>query len=219
MQPAVSHDSITKAILRSQHCQRNWDLSRQIPDDDLQVLITAATQCPSKQNLAFYGVHFITNRQLIQEIHGYTEGFTISQEPRVTTTNTQTLANLLIVFENKYHVNPVTESRNDETHALLQGRALSPTQSWSLERDAQMAIGIAAGYLNLTASLLGYSTGCCACFDSSAVKHAMAVDGDVALLMGVGFKDESRNRRVHQLDSSFVFPTLAKQDIPVNIMH
>ena len=29
-----ARDTITKAIQRSQHCQRNWDLDRQIPDED-----------------------------------------------------------------------------------------------------------------------------------------------------------------------------------------
>ena len=29
--------------------------------------------------------------------------------------------------------------------------------------DAHVAIGIAAGYVNLTASLLGLETGCCSC--------------------------------------------------------
>ena len=58
---------ISKAIIRSQHCQRNWDLSKSIPKEDLDLLVTAATECPSKQNVAFYKAYFITNRQIISQ--------------------------------------------------------------------------------------------------------------------------------------------------------
>jgi len=45
---------IVKAIHRSQHTQRNYDLSKSIPIEDIKTIITSATQCPSKQNVAFY---------------------------------------------------------------------------------------------------------------------------------------------------------------------
>jgi hypothetical protein len=31
-----AHQEITKAIIKSQHCQRNWDLSREIPEEDFR---------------------------------------------------------------------------------------------------------------------------------------------------------------------------------------
>ena len=108
---AIAHNEVKKAILRSQHCQRNWDLTKQIPEADLDVLINAVTQCPSKQNIAFYKIHFVTNRSHIEKIHDATDGFTISYEPLKTTTNTQVLANLLVVFEE-------TELKLDENSAI-----------------------------------------------------------------------------------------------------
>ena len=57
--------NIIKAIHASQHTQRNYDLERKIPIEDIKTLITAATQCPSKQNLAFYDLHVIVNRNVI----------------------------------------------------------------------------------------------------------------------------------------------------------
>ena len=54
---------IEKAVHKSQHCQRNWDLSRSIPEEDLQVIETAITACPSKQNYIFYyPSSYITNK-------------------------------------------------------------------------------------------------------------------------------------------------------------
>ena len=62
-------DQIKKAVIKSQHCQRNWDLSKSMPKEDLDVLVFAATNCPSKQNVSFYKVHVITNRDVIEKIH------------------------------------------------------------------------------------------------------------------------------------------------------
>ena len=61
-----------KAIHRSQHVQRNFDLSKRIPEQDISTIVTAATQSPSKQNVAFFKVHAITNRDVIEEIYEIT---------------------------------------------------------------------------------------------------------------------------------------------------
>jgi nitroreductase len=209
----VTHNDIKKAIIRSQHCQRNWDLSKEIPQEDLDLLMTAATQCPSKQNVAYYKAHFITNRDLIETIHGQTDGFTVSSTK--TTTNTQVLANLLIVLEKYTDVE--TYYRNDQWKEVKDGSADHITTNL-IERDRNMAVGVAAGYLNVTASLLGYSTGCCACFNVAGIKQILNLENDPVLLMGIGFKDENLNRRIHHNDHSFTFPTKPKQTIPVNIL-
>ena len=53
------HKMIEKAVHKSQHCQRNWDLTKEVPERDLQVMETAVTQCPSKQNYAYYKPYII----------------------------------------------------------------------------------------------------------------------------------------------------------------
>jgi len=80
-----------------------------------------------------------------------------------------------------------------------------------------MAIGIAAGYANLVSSMLHYGTGCCACFDASEVATIVGAKNPIKLLMGIGFKDESRPRREHHSKPEFVFPTKSKQEIQVNL--
>lgn len=209
--------NIEKAIHRSQHTQRNWDLSKEIPEDDLDLIITSVTQCPSKQNVAHYKVHAITNRDIIESIHNHTRGFATSYTPYTAETNSQVLANLLLVFE-EISVNTSGDKvavRNDETYMMSKGE-LTPQAEALLLRDRHMAIGIAAGYANVVSALLGYGTGCCACFDPAPIKEILGLDNEILLMMGIGYKDPNLNRRVHHTNHAFTFPTKAKQEIAVS---
>jgi len=213
MELIMDHSSITKAIIKSQHCQRNWDLSKEIPEGDIKLLATAATECPSKQNIAFYKLHFITDRTIIENIHNQTSGFVVNIFPTHTDyiTNSQTLANLLIVFE-KYSdlSDKYDQTRNDQTRNISKG-----LDDHTHTRDRLLSVGVAAGYINLTASLLGYSTGCCSCMNEVAVRKILDAEDEILLLMGVGFKDQARNRRMHH-NEDYMFPTKSKQPIPVS---
>lgn len=209
----MDQSTITKAIIKSQHCQRNWDLSREIPEDDIKTLVTAATNCPSKQNIAFYKLHFITDRNLIEQIHEQTNGFVVKLSPTHNeyTTNPQTLANLLIVFEKYTNLSDkYDQNRNDQTRNITKG-----IKDPSHDRDRLLSVGVAAGYVNLTANLLGYSTGCCSCMNEKAVREILKADDEILLLMGVGYKDPTKNRRIHQKED-YMFPTKPKQEIPVS---
>lgn len=199
----LTHSDIKKAIIRGQHCQRNWDLEKEIPEADLDLLITAVTQCPSKQNSAFYNVYAITDRNVIEQIHSHTSGFYLIDDKK-TVTNSQTLANVLFVFtDNTKHSTyiPKKEQYGDTPRSVL--------------RDLHMATGIASGFLNLTSNILGYSTGCCACFDGDAIKKVLNTEDDIVLMMGVGHKNKTVNRRVHHADDSVTFPSIAKEEIKV----
>jgi len=213
----MDHVEIKKAIIKSQHCQRNWDLNQEIPEDDLGLIIHAATQCPSKQNVAFYRAHFLQDRELIEQVHELTRHK--SRHPLYQTeTNSQIMANLVIVFEENNFIPSLKTDiyRNEETQAINNNQATTG-QYDVLTRDKHMAVGIAAGYVNLTASILGYSTGCCACFDDHGIREVLGLDGEVLLLMGVGFKDHTRNRRLHHTLPNFVFSTKVKQPIQYTI--
>lgn len=207
-------EDMKKVIHKSQHCQRNWDLSKEIPQEDLDTMLEAVTQCPSKQNKAFYKVHFITNRDVIEKVHEKTVGFgnylvinenTAKFQPQ---TNSQVLANLLVVFE-KYSEDKVQQHPNPE---------LQFDTEYATEKDTNTAVGIAAGYLNLTGSLLGYSTGCCGCFKEDEMKEVLGLDNEPLLLMGIGHPDPTQSRRIHHNDPSFKFPTIKKSPIPVEVV-
>jgi len=221
MQLEITNDEITKAVIKSQHCQRNWDLSNEIPSEDLAVLVDCVTQCPSKQNIAFYKAHFITNRETIQAIYDHTDGFTVNYDPYETTKNTQCLANLLVVFEKHDYTQNLSDGdipRNREANQIIQDGAPTQLTMNIMEHDRQVAVGVAAGYLNLSASLMGYATGCCSCFYPEGVQEVLGIDGTPLLMMGIGFSNADTNRRVHHEDRDFIFPTKKKQPIEVTFL-
>ena len=208
---------IKKAVIRSQHCQRNWDISKKIEAEDLEVLEHAIANCPSKQNVGFYNAYFVQDRAKIEQIHNQTNGFVINSTTGETVTNSQTLANLLIAFTRR-DLSEWTkghEHRNVELDAFVADEATPPQYVKRLDNDAKIAVGIAAGYVNVLASMMGYATGCCSCFDNDSIKEILGTEDDVMLLMGVGVPNADRNRREHHNDSSIIFPTKKKVEIKV----
>ena len=203
-----THESMIKAIIKSQHTQRNWDLSREIPADDMKVLEASVTQCPSKQNFAFYKTTFITNRSVIEKIHEQTTGLgyiDAETKKRVECTNPQALANLLVVFEE------ITPSENFNKHHALRNE----NKKSIYERDRDTALGIAVGYMNVVATMLGYETGCCACYNADAIQTIIGSEGKPVLLMGIGYKDPTRQRREHHT-LGVKIPRRPKEEIQVN---
>ena len=194
---------IETAVKRSQRCQRNWDLNKTIPDNDLQTIVTAATECPSKQNIDFYQVHVVRDREIIEDIHDNTF-FENDYDDGKGRTNPQVLANVVLAFTK----NDITKKdQNQEVH------------DWSpdtLEKDLHQSVGVAAGMVNLSASLMGYQTGCCACFKSDEIKNILGTEQEPVLLMGVGFRDEDKNRRQHHVTDDMI-PSFNKE-IKVNYL-
>lgn len=214
-----TNTEIVKAIHRSQHTQRNYDRSKSIPIEDIKTIVTAATQCPSKQNISFYNLHVITNKKIIDSLYETTtslgnkenidkpETLNHSKDYDFTQpglSNPQVLANMLLVFSEK---EPNDGMLKESRQARLAADGIdSEENARILRQDMFTAIGIAAGYVNLTASLLGYETGCCSCImDYDRAQSILGINTMPHLLMGVGFKNEGVNRRVHGLADTEVF--------------
>ena len=94
---------LERTIAKSQQCNRNWDLSKQIPEEDIKTMKQSVTQCASKQNRVFYKVLYTQDRDKIEAIHDATDGFTYGlqkdeNDNYLTTTNPQVLANTLFVL-------------------------------------------------------------------------------------------------------------------------
>lgn len=202
---AFTNKDIKKAIHRSQHTQRNWDLSKSIPQDDVDLILESVTQCPSKQNRPFYKVHAITNRELIEKIHAKTEGFGLlfTEDGVKSQTNPQTLANLVLVFEKNTDI-------GEQQHPAYGGATHN-----TLQRDTDMAVGIAAGYCNIVSNMMGYRSGCCLCYNPQDMKETIGLNGEPLLIMGVGYAKEGVSRRVHHVDENYKFTSKRKHKIPV----
>ena len=193
-----------KAIHRSQHVQRNYDLSRDIPEQDVATIVTAATQCPSKQNVAFYKLHVVKDRSIIRHIYTCCRALPQPDNPQV-------LGNLVLVFEE--YENYDKESLNTNEEIVKQDEQSLKT----LELDRFTALGIASGYVNLVSSQLGYGKGCCTCIlDKPRLRVILELKMEPLLVMGIGYAQEGKNRRVHHLRQNKVFATRKKQPIEVD---
>ena len=93
---------------------------------------------------------------------------------------------------------------------------LSPSKKEELIRDRNIALGIAAGYLNLTAALMGYRTGCCQCGDFDKIREIALLEKNPLLLMGVGIPQKGVSRRKHHV-RDFNFISKKKQPIKYKI--
>lgn len=204
---------LEKTITKSQRCQRNWDLSRQIPIEDIKTMQISVTDCASKQNRVFYKAKFITNRKVIENIHANTVGARVYTEEgfysnEAISTNSQTLANLVVVF--CHDDDPLNKYKTDEQKILL-GIISGNKEEASeiIERDRDTAVGIASAYLTLTSNILGYSSGCCQCFDEEKVSEAIGGDKPL-LIMGIGYPDPKRSRLEHHVTGKR-FPSISKK--------
>jgi len=199
---------LEETIIKSQRCQRNWNLDKSIPEEDINTFKTAVTNCPSKQNVLFYKVVFIQNREIIEKIHKSTDSFVYNFEPRKATTNPQILANIVAVF---------IRDRDPELLPRTEREYAKGTTNGKIDIDEFKAVGIAAGYLNLTAHMLGYKTG----FYGAQHGHdtLLEVFGKqyVFCMLGIGYPDETKHRRDHHLNPTlegvedFKFSTFDKQ--------
>jgi nitroreductase len=196
-----------KSVVKAQHCQRNWDLEKEIPQEDLDLMVHCITQCPSKQNMDFYEVYVIQDREIQEQIYEVSDTFEKKRK------NPQLLANVLFVFVEKEPTKLRTKQARDLW--LTEDKQFKDWKQY--HKDQNQAVGVAAGFLNMVATSLGYSTGCNTCMDLEAVAKIMLLSDEKKpiLAMGVGFKDTERNRRMeHMTDQKIT--SFQKVDIPVH---
>ena len=68
--------NIIKAVDDVKRAQRNYDLTKSIPQEDLETLIYVATNSPSKQNETHFNLRVYTDPIVIKEIYDRTKQFT-----------------------------------------------------------------------------------------------------------------------------------------------
>ena len=197
-----------KAIDSAQRAQRNYDLTKTIPQEDLDILIYAAVHSPSKQNETHYSLAVYTNQNIIHQIYSNTKKFTVvkDKEDRDKTfgeidgkywvndknsvTNSQILANVLFAY-----VEEKGKARNGNHHVAQKNSAGNAAAIYNANKS--YSIGISAGQLILTANLLGYRTGICTAMNKDPIKKIIGTENSVKMLIGVGYPNANTDRRLH----------------------
>lgn len=224
-------NQLVQAIKTSAQCQRNWDLDKKIPQEHLDIIETALTRCPSKQSRIDYLPYMITNKELIHRIYEKTDGFVTDHtvSPPTTTTNPQVCANLLIALITTPERDKEWMSRygKDNTSEILSsGHPLGEKEGEKEDRrlglkklenkNTLLNVGVAMGYVVLVANQLGYKTGICNCLDGGEVKKLLGIKSndaglpEVLGLIGIGYADETKDRKQHMFNN-YVFPSYSEE--------
>ena len=119
----IDRNTLKELIYKSQRCQRNWDLSKEIPKEDVDTMIHAIKSAPSKQNEKHFQVSIISNYHhrfaIYNATHNFAhkeDGVTIDKHPDGSINykrQSQLIGNLLFVFSRDVN----DEYRSGETFA------------------------------------------------------------------------------------------------------
>jgi hypothetical protein len=133
-----------------QQCQRNWDLSINIPQEAIDYLTWIAKNAPSKQHEAYYDVYWSTDRDTIDYLYQFTWGSTHRKNPPAMWRNSQMNANLYMIFVCKQ---PPTmfNCNNDGT--------LQDAFGESRWENSIVSVGMAMGLVMRAAHKMGLKTG------------------------------------------------------------
>lgn len=145
-----------QAVLTTRRCQRNWDRTKTIPQEHIDHWIYLATNSPSKQDEARFGLCVITKTEIIDKIY---DDFAWGSHRfgNDAGRNTQMGANALFVFaeidasDDEYDSDGITQNRE------VVSKGFDLRTNLNFNRD----IGLAMGIVSFSAAQLGYSTGFC----------------------------------------------------------
>jgi len=189
-------DNEMEIIQKMQKCQRNWDYSRNVHLEEIDYLLWHAENAPSKQHEAYYDVYWTADRKVIEQASKYTWGSTHSRNPPSTWRNTQSNANMYMVFVGK---EPSTQLNCHSDGTLKENK--DPAR-WE---NAYVSIGIAMGLVMRAAQSLGLATGCNKSHGDMNGdmfwERKLGIEEDVlagrkkiAYGIGIGFPQEGRSR-------------------------
>jgi nitroreductase len=207
------HEKIKKAVDIAQRAQRNYDLSKSIPKEDLETFVYSAVNSPSKQNETHYQLKIYTNQEIIKKIYDCTKRFSLIKNKEdiinsfeenkdgvfwqnidTSVHNSQILSNVLFVYVDDDGV-----PRGGSSTIAQQTSNLNSESLQNYNNQKNFSIGISVGQLILSATLLGYKTGICSAFDPYAVQKVINTDKQVKLLVGIGYENQGIDRQLHAL--------------------
>jgi len=175
-----------EAVKSAERCQRNWDHSKPISDEDIKKIVEVATTMPTKNNRSYYELIVSTNRNFNRMCYEHaTDPNNKHFTDRKIHRNTQVDAPLLLIWR----PTDLDEIDNpfDENY----------------KKDFLVSIGISSGAAVLTANQLGYKTGYCGCIRNKELFKKIETDYRIpvtnnnysdGLIVGFGNPDTSFSR-------------------------
>lgn len=219
----------------SQRCQRNWNLDKEIPKEDIDTMIYAIKSAPSKQNERHFQVSIITDYESRYKIYDATHNFAHKEDQTPDYAEdgslnykhqSQLIGNVLFVFSRdindiyrsgESHAGGFTlsEDKNVEQAGTHDLRGPKKAQTQRMYQDYGLhSLGIGVGYLLLTAHLLGYKTGCSGGFDQDTTEEITGIKYS-QVIVAVGFEDNNRDRTEEHFEPWRRFPSFDK-DIKIH---
>lgn len=172
MQDIIKDIKKTTEVIR--RCQRNWDQSKSIPREHIELLAEVAKNSPAKQDEAYFDVYAITDLSLIEKLYENSDGFTTGvlegKEFKVWP-NSQTRANLVFCWvarqpttmRNYYqddHDYVAFDSSDKGVNNVKEPGAPKDADEWSRSiENTYTSIGISTACVAQAAARLGYVTG------------------------------------------------------------
>lgn len=233
-------NDIKAAVAATNPAQRNWDRSRDIPKEHMDLFEEIIRLAPTKQNETHYKVFMFKDPTTIREIYDKTNYFGVppakeGDDPTAFTNNqgitkdeynvknSQVWSNLVIALcedwdqsRSRTLIHKIVDERKDVNYEAIREK----------NKIIHVSQGILLGELMLAATLLGYRTGLCSAYGPQDMWDF--VEGsECNCLLGIGFPHPDKDRREHEevynrdivaedrrtgpLDEKWKFPTFEKE--------
>ena len=203
----VMRKELKDAVEVTNRCQRNWDRSKPIFDEDLETLIHVAKRSPAKQNETHYKVFVIKDPDTIYKIYRKTKHYALWSEvdeiendgktntADMNVRNSQVWTSALFGFCDDWDQSVARSA----IHAIMDEKE-EVKANVIIEREKQryFSMGISSGMVALSAAMMGYSTGYCSAFWPKEMEEIVPGFIDLKILLGIGHPHPTKNRREHE---------------------
>lgn len=203
----IDKNNIMQSLSSARTCQRNWD-RHPINPDDIEYFKTVLEKSPKKQGRVFHHTVFIENPNIIDELY-----YNAKEEDEKIPHNGQMTAPLVVLFV-PYDIS-ILPSLEKEVTENFNAANKEKTNYIFGEQDINTSIGIHSGMLALIANQIGYKTGFCSCFNTSAkqifrrvCENAMSrsfLDYDNTLALGIGYSRSNTPHNYDQLHDTLMY--------------
>lgn len=172
MQDIIKDIKRTSKVIR--RCQRNWDHSKSIPREHIELLAEVAKNSPAKQDEAYFDVYVVTDRDLIEKLYKESDGFTtgvLDGEQFEVYPNSQTRANVVFCWVSRQPTTMRNYYQDDHDYDafdpsdkgidnIKEPGTPKDSNEWSRNiENTYTSIGISTACVAMAAARLGYVTG------------------------------------------------------------